>query len=116
MIGFSFGEAAGGIDGATGLVFGALALFWVGLLGLVLRRSLVGMLVGLGFAWASVAGLGIAVGLFQADSEAAVRAGGFALCAAIAGCLQVAVGLALVFARVRRRGSIDAEEARLLEG
>ena len=98
------------------LVFGALALFWVGVLGMVWRRNFVGMLVGLGFAWTSVAGLALVVGLLQADAMLAARAGGLALCAAIVGCLQVGIGVALVFARVSRRGSIDAEEARLLEG
>lgn len=98
------------------LVFGALALFWIGLLGLVLRRSLVGMLVGLGLAWASVAVIAIAFGLLSGEPGQAVKAGGLALCASIIGCLQVVVGLALVFARVARKGSIDAEDARLLEG
>lgn len=98
------------------LVFGGLALFWIGLLGLVLRRSLVGMLVGLGLAWASVAALAIAFGLLSGEAGQAVKAGGLALCVAIVGCLQVVVGLALVFARVARKGSIDAEDARLLEG
>lgn len=104
------------LDGSAWLVLGSMALFWIGLLGLFWRRSLVGMLVGLGFAWASVAGLAIAAGLLQADAEQAVGAGGLALCAAIVGCLQVAVGLSLVVARVSRRGTIDVEEARLLEG
>ena len=104
------------VDDMALLVFGALALFWIGLLGLVWRRSLVGMLVALGLCWASVAVLALAAGLGQAGVEGAVRAGGLALCAAIVGCLQVAVGLALVVARVSRRGSIDADEARLLEG
>jgi|JI10StandDraft_1071094.scaffolds.fasta_scaffold276018_3 NADH:ubiquinone oxidoreductase subunit K len=103
-------------QGVDWLVFGALGFFWVGLLGLVWRRSFVGMLVGLGFAWTSVAGLALAVGLLQPDAESAARAGGLALCAAIVGCLQVGVGVALVFARVGRRGSIDADDARLLEG
>ncbi|MFO0691216.1 MAG: NADH-quinone oxidoreductase subunit K [Myxococcota bacterium] len=104
------------IADTQGLVFAALALFWIGLLGLVLRRSLVGMLVGLGLAWASVAALAIGFGLLSGDAASAVEAGGLALCAAIVGCLQVVVGLALVFARVARKGSIDAEEAKLLEG
>ena len=109
-------------QGIVWLVFGAFALFWVGLLGIVWRRNFVGMLVGLGFAWTSVAGLALATGLLQAeqagqvDSLRAAPAGGLALCAAIVGSLQVGVGLALVQARVSRRGSIDAEEARLLEG
>lgn len=97
------------------LVPGAIALFWIGVCGLVLRRSFVAMLVGLGFAWASVALAAIGFGLLSGDAERAA-AGALALCAGIVGCLQVAVGLALVFARVTRRGSIDAEEARLLEG
>ena len=37
------------------LVIGAVGLFWIGMLGLLWRRSLVGMLVGLLFAWISVA-------------------------------------------------------------
>ncbi len=98
------------------LVFGALALFWIGMLGLVWRRSFVGMLIGLGFAWTSVAGLAFGVGMLHADASQAARAGGLALCASIVGCLQVGIGVSLVFARVSRRGSIDAEEARLLEG
>jgi NADH:ubiquinone oxidoreductase subunit K len=105
-----------GLSETDGLLFTALALFWIGLLGLVLRRSLIGMLVGLGFAWTAVAAIAIAFGLASGDGADAVRAGGLALCVAIVGCLQVAVGLALVVARVSRRGSIDAEEARLLEG
>ena len=102
--------------GAPWLVIGALGFFWIGLLGLVWRRSFVGMLVGLGFAWTSVAGLALAVALLQPEAEGGARAGGLALCAAIVGCLQLGVGVALVFARVGRRGSIDADEARLLEG
>ncbi|MEZ4332488.1 MAG: NADH-quinone oxidoreductase subunit K [Myxococcota bacterium] len=105
-----------GIDAVEWLFFGGMALLWIALLGLVLRRSLVGMLVGLGLAWASVSLLAIAFALFEAEPVLAVRAGGLALVAAIVGCLQVAVGIALVVARVGRRGSIDAEEARLLEG
>ena len=93
-----------------------MAFFWIGLLGLVIRRSLVGMLLGVGFAWAAVAVIAIAFGRLAADGDHGVQAGGLALCAAIVGCLQVAVGLALVVARVSRRGSIDAEDARLLEG
>lgn len=99
-----------------GIVLAAFAVFWIGLLGLVLRRSLVGMLFGLGLAWASVAVIAIAFGLLSGREDRAVAAGGLALCAAIVGCLQVVVGLAIVFARVGRKGSIDAEEARLLEG
>lgn len=105
-----------GVDALQWLVFGGLALLWLALLGLVLRRSLVGMLVGLGLAWAAVSALAIAFALIEPEAALAVRAGGLALVASIVGCLQVAVGLALVVARVSRRGSIDAEEARLLEG
>ena len=64
----------------------------------------------------SVAGIALAFALLQPDAARATRAGGLALCAAIVGCLQVGVGVALVFARVGRRGTIDAEDARLLEG
>jgi len=104
------------VTDAGWLVLGSFALVWVALVGLFLRRSLVGMLVGLGFAWASAAGLAIAAALLGADPPSVAAAGGLALCAAIVGFLEVAVGLALVFARVGRRGGVDAEEARLLEG
>jgi NADH:ubiquinone oxidoreductase subunit K len=104
------------LDGAGWILIASLALFWIGLLGLFWRRSLVGLLVGLGFAWASVSGLALAAGLLQVDAGRAVGAGALAVCAAIVGCLQLAVGLGVVFARVGRRGSIDVEEARLLEG
>lgn len=98
------------------LFFAGLALFWVGLLGLFVRRSLVGMLIGLGFAWSAIVLTAIAFALATRDPDPAAVGGAIALSAAIVGCLEVAVGLALVTARVRRRGSIDAEEARLLEG
>lgn len=104
------------LDAPAWLVLASLALAWIGLLGLVLRRSLVGLLVGLAFAWTSVAGLAIAAAVSNADASSAVSAGGLALSAAIVGCLEIAVGLALVVARVSRRGTIDVEEARLLEG
>ena len=36
------------------LIVGALALFWVAMLGLLWRRSLIGMLVGVLYGWLSV--------------------------------------------------------------
>jgi len=102
---------AGGV-----LVLGAIGLFWVGMLGLLWRRSLVGMLVGLLFAWSSVALAGAGQMLLQSDSRATALGGVLVLCVAVLGGMQVAVGLGLVVARVRRRGSPDADEAGLLEG
>lgn len=103
-------------DGAVLLVIGSLALFWVGMLGLLWRRSLVGMLVGVLFGWLSVAVAGIAASLFQTDPSAAVRGATFVLCAALAGALQIALGLAVVVSRIARRGTLDAQDAGLLEG
>ena len=39
---------------ALALVMGGLGLFWVAMLGLLWRRSLIGMLVGVLFGWLSV--------------------------------------------------------------
>lgn len=98
------------------LVVSGLALFWVAMLGLLWRRSLVGMLLGLLLGWVSVAlsGLGF-VGL---QTQAADRALGsvFVLCALLVGSLQVVAGLGIVVARIKRRGTLDADDAGLLEG
>lgn len=107
---------SGALPETAWLFAAALALFAIGLLGLVVRRSFVGMLVGLGFAWGAVGLLALVFALRGATAEGVGRAGGLALCIAVVGVLQIAVGLALVVARVARRGSLDAEEARLLEG
>ena len=98
------------------LVIGALMLFWVGMLGLLWRRSLVGMLVGLLFAWISVGLAGIGFSSLR-ESEAEVGEGGvFVLLAVILGVSQIAVGLGIVVARIKRRGTLDADDAGLLEG
>ena len=52
-------------DASVLLVLGSLALFWVGMLGLLWRRSLVGMLVGVLFGWLSVTVAGVAAIGFQ---------------------------------------------------
>ena len=103
--------------GAAGLmVVGALMLFWVGMLGLLWRRSLVGMLVGLLFAWISVGLAGIGFAALRASDSAAAAGGAFVLCVVILGGLQIAVGLGIVVARIKRRGTLDADDAGLLEG
>jgi NADH:ubiquinone oxidoreductase subunit K len=38
------------------------------------------------------------------------------VCAVVLGGLQVAVGLGIVVARIKRRGTLDADDAGLLEG
>ena len=98
------------------LVLGALVLFWIGMLGLLWRRSLVGMLVGLLFAWVSVALGGIGFSALQSEAAARAAGGSWVLCAVLLGGLQIAVGLAIVVARIRRRGTLDADDAGLLEG
>lgn len=119
------------------LVVGGIALFWVAMLGLLWRRSLVGMLVGLVFGWTSVAlatlgfvGLqaaagvpsgavatgAVAVGSAGAVVEARALGSVLAICVVLLGGLQVAVGLAVVVARIERRGTLDADDAGLLEG
>jgi len=140
----------GAMTGAGWLVVGGIALFWVAMLGLLWRRSLVGMLVGLVFGWLSVAlatlgfvglqaGSGVVGGAGAEAAGAAVGAAGaaagaaaamtvesvvaaralgsvLAVCVVLLGGLQVAVGLAVVVARIERRGTLDADDAGLLEG
>jgi NADH:ubiquinone oxidoreductase subunit K len=98
------------------LLFAALALFWIGMLGLLWRRSLLGMLVGVAFGWLSVAVAGMAFVRVQPLAEDRVSGAAFVVCVGLISALQVALGLAIVFARVARRGSLDANDAGLLEG
>ena len=109
MLGVS-GEASGM------LVAAALALFWVGMLGLLWRRSLIGMLVGVLFGWLSVALAAIGFVGFQVDPDAAVRGSALVLCIGLVCALQIVTGLAIVVARIARRGTLDAQDAGLLEG
>lgn len=98
------------------LVIGAVVLFWIGMLGLLWRRSLIGMLVGLFFAWLSVAMAVIGFVVLQGDPLNAAAGGAFVLCVLVLCCLQTAAGLSIVVARIRRRGTLDADDAGLLEG
>jgi NADH:ubiquinone oxidoreductase subunit K len=98
------------------LLIGAIALFWIGMLGLLWRRSLVGMLLGLLFAWTSVAIAAIGFAVLQGDPANAAAGGALVLCVSVLCCMQVAVGLSIVVARIRRRGTLDADDAGLLEG
>jgi len=98
------------------IIVGALMLFWVGMLGLLWRRSLVGMLVGLLFSWISVALAGIGFAALRGTEGSAASGGAFVLCALILGSIQIAVGLGIVVARIKRRGTLDADDAGLLEG
>jgi NADH:ubiquinone oxidoreductase subunit K len=98
------------------LVAGAIVLFWIGMLGLLWRRSLVGMLTGLLFAWLSVAIGVIGFAILQGDPANAAAGGALVLCVSVLCCLQISTGLAIVVARIRRRGTLDADDAGLLEG
>lgn len=102
---------------AVGLVvIGGVVLFWIGMLGLLWRRSLVGMLLGLLFAWISVAMGAIGFAALQGPPEDAAGGGALVLCIAVIFCLQTVTGLSIVTARIRRRGTLDADDAGLLEG
>ena len=98
------------------LVLGAIGLFWVGMLGLLWRRSLVGMLVGVLFGWLSVAVSGLAFIGFREEASSAVSGAAFVLCVSLVCAFQVALGLAIVVSRIARHGTLDAEDAGLLEG
>ncbi len=101
---------------AAFLVIGAIALFWIGMLGLLWRRSLVGMLLGLLFAWTSVSIAAIGFVVLQGDPANAAAGGALVLCVSVLCCMQVTAGLSIVVARIRRRGTLDADDAGLLEG
>lgn len=98
------------------LVIGGMALFWIGMLGLLWRRSLVGMLVGIFFGWLSVTLVGVGfLGLRVTPVEVSGGAV-FVLCVALICAMQIAMGLSIVVARIARRGTLDAQDAELLEG
>ena len=82
------------------LLLAALALFWIGMLGLLWRRSLLGMLVGVAFGWLSVAVAGMA--FVRAQPLAGDRTSGaaFVVCVALISALQVALGLDLELLQV----------------
>lgn len=98
------------------LVVLGILLFWAGMLGLLWRRSLVGMLVGILIAWLSVAVVGVGFAIFPESAQARAQGGAWVVCVAIISVLQVCVGLGIVVARIRRRGTLDADDAGLLEG
>jgi NAD(P)H-quinone oxidoreductase subunit 4L len=109
-------ESATIVSTSSILVIGGAALFWIGMLGLLWRRSLVGMLVGVLFAWISVAVVVIGFGLARTTPMEAAMSGVLVLGVVTICCLQIAVGLGVVMARIRRRGTLDADDAGLLEG
>jgi len=98
------------------LICGGLALFWVAMLGLLWRRSLVGMLVGVLFGWLSVVVAAVGFAFARGNTEESQISAVFVLLAALISGLQVALGLSIVIARVSRRGTLDAQDAGLLEG
>lgn len=103
---------------ATGFVLVVLgfSLLWVAMLGLLWRRSLVGMLVGVLFGWLACGVTVIGFAVDRVPEAARVEGGALVMVLALVGGLQVALGLSLVLARVVRRGSLDAQDAGLLEG
>lgn len=93
-----------------------LAFAWIGMLGLLWRRSLIGMLVGVLFGWIAVVLIALGRGAPQTDAAGRADGATLVLCLVLVGGLQVVLGLSIVVARIARRGSLDAEEAGLLEG
>lgn len=111
-------EAIEGFGGDVVIVLmtAGAVLFWIGMLGLLWRRSLVGMLVGILFAWVSVAITTIGFSISAGAREGSALGGVLVLCVAAIASMQLAIGLGIVVARIRRRGSLDADDAGLLEG
>jgi NADH:ubiquinone oxidoreductase subunit K len=93
-----------------------LGLFWVSMLGLLWRRNLVGMLLGVLIGWLSVISGSIGAALRNGEVVEPVGAAGLILVLGLVCGLQVALGLSLIIARITRRGSLDVQEAELLEG
>ena len=106
----------GAISSGGALVLAALVLFWIGMLGLLWRRSLVGMLVGLLFGWVSAALSAIGFGVLRGGAPEDARGAALVLWLGIVGFLELVVGLSIVLARIERRGTLDADDAGLLEG
>lgn len=102
------------------LTTGGLAFFWLSMLGLLWRRSLIGMLVGVLFGWLStvVVGAGWILNRSAVDPDGigALEGERMLVLFGLAGGLQLALGLSIVVARIVRRGSVDVQEAGLLEG
>ena len=103
-------------EGPLALVLGGLALFWVAMLGLLWRRSLIGMLMGVLFGWLSVVVVGIGWLVARSTEVAPGEGGALLVVFILVGLLQVALGVAIVVARVVRRGTLDVQDAGLLEG
>jgi NADH:ubiquinone oxidoreductase subunit K len=97
-------------------VLAGLGLFWIAMLGLLWRRSLVGMLVGVLFGWVSVVLVSVGAALLRSRDGDPMGAAGLVLAAGLVCGLQLALGLSLVVARIARRGSLDVQDAALLEG
>jgi hypothetical protein len=74
------------------------------------------MLVGLLFAWISAAVAAVGFALLRGGPQDEASGGALALCLGIMGCLQIAVGLSIVLARIERSGTLDVDDAGLLEG
>lgn len=104
------------METANPLLLAGLGFFWLGMLGLLWRRSLVGMLLGLLFGWVSVALIVLAWIEPTMDEGVGLRGAMIAFCVAIVASVQIVLGIAIVVTRVSRSGSLDAEDAGLLEG
>ena len=94
----------------------ALLLFGLSLAGVLLRRSLLALLVGIEglFVAVALALVGFARLHAHARVDAVAEAQGFALVVLVVAAAQFAVGLALVVAFVRKRGSANVESASVL--
>ena len=98
------------------LVVLAMALFAIGLLGVLWRRNLLVALLSLQLMMGAgqLALVAFAAGWSMGDTSslvAGVDARSFAVIAMLVGVVQIAVGLAIALSVVRMRDSIDVEDA-----
>jgi NADH-quinone oxidoreductase subunit K len=98
------------------LILVACALFGVGLLGVLVRRDIIALLasveVMLGGALVLLVGLGASVW----HSGAAISVEGIALVVIVVAAAEAAVGLALLVAVARRRGTTRIEDLDEVKG
>ncbi len=105
--------------GLDRLVALSLVLFALGMIGVLWRRNLLLILMSLQLMMAAGQLAFVAFGRAWAGVVDSVSRGGsdgqvVALAALVVGAAQIVVGLAIVIAAFRNRGSLDVEQARAM--
>ncbi len=67
-------------------------------------------------SWTAFSTGAIAFVVLQGEPDNTAAGGALVLCVLVLCCLQTVAGLSIVVARIRRHGTLDADDAGLLEG